>query len=82
MRKLVFFLASPIGRVLRLVVGFSLIVTGWFALTGIALYALIALGVGMMLAAFADVCLLAPLIGLSVSDELLREQSSRRQHLL
>ncbi len=82
MRKFIFFLARPVGRVLRLIAGFVMIVVAWFGLTGLAFYGVAALGGIMMLAAFADVCLLAPLVGLSVSDELLREQSSRRQHLL
>ena len=82
MKRIIFFLASPIGRMARLVVGFLLIAGAWLApTTTVQFYGLAAFGVVMMLASLADVCLLAPLIGLSVSDELLRDQASRRGKL-
>jgi hypothetical protein len=82
MKGFVYFLARPVGRFLRLFVGFGLIMGAWLTLSGTSLYVALAIGAVMMLAAFADVCLLAPLVGLSINDELLRDQSSRQQHLL
>jgi hypothetical protein len=73
MRQFILFLASSTGRVVRLVLGGALIIAAWLFATGVTLYVALAVGAVMMLAALADVCLLAPLFGLPISDERLRE---------
>jgi hypothetical protein len=63
MRTIIEFLASPTGRFVRFVLGLVIIAVAWLTLTNVTWYVALAIGAFMTLAAIANVCVLAPLIG-------------------
>ncbi|HET7011378.1 MAG TPA: YgaP-like transmembrane domain [Anaerolineales bacterium] len=72
MNPLVQFMASPAGRITRIVAGAALIVWGLFGLGGltgviVAVVGAVPLGAGLL-----DVCLFAPLFGAPISGPKIR----------
>jgi hypothetical protein len=57
------FMASPMGRWLRVVAGLALIALGLFAVGGVGGGVLAAVGVVPLLAGMFNLCLFAPLFG-------------------
>lgn len=64
-----FFMAGLPGRLLRVIAGLALVVVGLGALGGIGGTVLAVVGLVPLLAGAANVCLLAPLLGLPFSGQ-------------
>jgi uncharacterized membrane protein len=58
------FIASPAGRVVRIIVGLVLILAGLWWITGIAGWIVALIGLVPLLAGVFDWCVFAPLFGL------------------
>lgn len=67
------FIASPTGRVIRIVAGLALIVVGLLALQGLGGWILAIVGLVPLLAGLFDRCVFAPLFGLPFVGPRLRE---------
>ena len=84
--SLVNFLVSTRGRMLRAIVGFSLILFGWFFLWYHGGIVVALVGLLLVLAAVNDVCLLALLYDKPIAGDWLRaswnerEQEQRLRH--
>jgi hypothetical protein len=66
------FIASPLGRGIRIVVGLALIAAGLFFIEGVAGWIVAAAGVVPLAAGLFDVCVLAPLARLPFVGDKLR----------
>jgi hypothetical protein len=71
---LVRFLASPVGRVVRIVLGAIIIVVGVYVIGDLGGLLVALIGVVPLAAGMGDFCLLAPLFGLPFSGKDLRGQ--------
>ena len=67
------FIASPAGRIIRIVAGVALIVIGLLALEGVAGWILAAVGLVPLAAGLFDRCIFAPLFGLPFVGPKLRQ---------
>ncbi|MFN2134512.1 MAG: DUF2892 domain-containing protein [Candidatus Promineifilaceae bacterium] len=63
MNPLIAFLASPAGRVLRVIAGLALVAWGIFGLSGLTGIIVIVVGAVPLLAGIFDFCVFAPLFG-------------------
>lgn len=72
MNPLVKFMASPAGRIARIVVGLALIAGGLFGLGGTAGLIVAVVGVLPLAAGALDICVLAPLMGAPLSGRDIR----------
>jgi hypothetical protein len=73
MNTLFGFLASPAGRVTRIIAGLALILIGLLALGGTWGWILAIVGLVPLLAGLFDRCVFAPLFGLPFVGERLRQ---------
>ena len=75
------FIASPTGRVVRIVAGLILIAAGLWWIQGIGGWILIIIGLVPLLAGAFDRCVFAPLFGLPFVGSSLRSAlDDKRQH--
>jgi hypothetical protein len=72
MNPFVSFLASPAGRITRVVAGIALVAWGLFGLSGTAGIAVIIIGLVPLLAGAFDFCVFAPLFGAPLSGQKIR----------
>ena len=72
MMALVDFLASSIGRWVRIAVGVVLVAIGLLAVGGTAGAIVAVIGLAPLLAGMFDVCLVAPLFGAALSGRKIR----------
>jgi hypothetical protein len=70
------FIASPIGRIIRIVAGLALIVVGLLVVQGVVGWILAIVGLVPLAAGLFDRCLFAPLFGLPFVGEPLRKAVS------
>jgi hypothetical protein len=73
MKEFIYFQASSTGRVATMVVGAAIILVGLLAVGGGAGLILAAIGLVPLIPGAIDVCILAPLAGLTMSGSRLRE---------
>jgi hypothetical protein len=73
MKGLFSFLASSIGRGVRVVAGAILILVGLFVVNGLWVWVLTIIGLVPLLAGLFDVCVFAPLFKLPFGGAALRE---------
>jgi hypothetical protein len=73
MKEFFRFIASPIGRVVRIVAGLVLILVGLLALQGLGGWILAIVGLVPLLAGLFDRCVFAPLFGLPFVGPRLRQ---------
>jgi hypothetical protein len=73
MRALFDFLASPLGRVVRIVAGLAIILVGLFVVDGPLGWVLGIVGLVPLLAGLFDFCVFAPLFGLPFVGSRLRQ---------
>lgn len=73
MKALFGFLASPLGRVVRIVAGLALILIGLFVIEGPLTWAFEMVGLVPLLAGVFDFCVFAPLFGLPFVGTRLRQ---------
>jgi hypothetical protein len=78
MNAVLSFLASPAGRVARIVAGIVLIVIGLFVTQGAARWILVIVGLVPLLAGLFDRCVFAPLFGMPFLGSQLRKSLQRR----
>lgn len=74
MNPLIAFLASPAGRVTRIVAGIALIAWAVLGLTGATAIVVGVIGAVPLLAGLFDFCVFAPLFGAPFSGPQIREQ--------
>ena len=74
MNPLIAFLASPAGRITRIVAGLALIVWGLTGLSGATGIVVAIVGAVPLLAGLFDVCLFAPLFGAPLSGPKIRAE--------
>jgi uncharacterized membrane protein YphA (DoxX/SURF4 family) len=74
MKAILRFLASPAGRVARIVAGVALIVIGLVLVGGFWTWLLVVVGAAMLLAGVFDFCIFAPLFRLPFMGPGLREK--------
>ncbi|MGD2040303.1 MAG: DUF2892 domain-containing protein [Anaerolineae bacterium] len=67
------FIASPAGRIIRIVAGLALILVGLLAVQGLGSWILVIVGLVPLAAGLFDRCLFAPLFGLPFVGPRLRE---------
>lgn len=72
MNPFVKFMASPAGRLLRIVAGIALIAWGWFGLGGTTGIIVAVIGLVPLAAGLFDFCLAAPLFGAPLSGQKIR----------
>jgi len=72
MNPLIAFLASPAGRVVRIVAGLALIAWAWLGLAGAAAIVVAVIGAVPLLAGLFDFCVFAPLFGAPFSGAKIR----------
>jgi hypothetical protein len=72
MNAFIKFMASPVGRVVRIVVGILLIAIGLWAVKGTAGIILAIIGLVPLAAGVFDFCLIAPLFGAPFSGSKIR----------
>ena len=72
MNPFISFMASPIGRLVRIVAGIALIVWGLFGLAGTLGIIVAVVGAVPLLAGLFDFCLFAPLFGAPLSGAKIR----------
>lgn len=72
---LVKFLASPAGRLVRIVAGLIVGGIGLLAVTGAAQIVLLVIGVFLIAVGVLDVCVFAPLFGLSFRGPKIRGEN-------
>jgi hypothetical protein len=70
--SLIKFLASPIGRLVRIVAGIALIVIGLLGVKDTGGIVLAVIGLAPLLAGVFDFCVFAPLFGASFSRKAIR----------
>jgi hypothetical protein len=73
MKALFLFLASPTGRVVRIVAGAALILMGLWGIGGVAGWIVAIIGLVPLAAGLFDRCVFAPLFGLPFVGPRLRE---------
>jgi hypothetical protein len=73
MKELFRFLASPMGRMVRVVGGLALIAVGLLWLHGVAGWILAVVGLVPLLAGSLDFCVFAPLFSLPFNGNQLRQ---------
>lgn len=73
MHALFRFMASPVGRIVRIVAGLALILIGLLALEGIGGWILAIVGLVPLAAGLFDRCVFAPLFGLPFVGPRLRQ---------
>lgn len=73
MNPLISFLASSIGRIIRVVAGIALVVWGLWGLSGIAGIIVALIGAVPLLAGLFDFCVFAPLFGNPFSGKMIRD---------
>lgn len=73
MKALFLFLASPTGRVVRIVAGAALILMGLWGIGGVAGWIVAIIGLVPLAAGLFDRCVFAPLFGLPFAGPRLRE---------
>jgi predicted cobalt transporter CbtA len=73
MKEFFRFIASPIGRVVRIVAGLALILVGLLALQGLGGWILAIVGLVPLLAGLFDRCVFAPVFGLPFVGPRLRQ---------
>lgn len=74
------FIASPAGRLVRIVAGLVLIVAGLVWVQGIGGWVLIIIGLVPLAAGLFDRCVFAPLFGLPFVGWRLRRALENKQH--
>jgi len=74
------FLASPGGRLARIVAGLLLIVAGIWWIPGLAGWVVVIIGLVPLAAGIFDWCVLAPLFGLPLLGSYLRPSLERERH--
>jgi len=72
MNPFVSFMASPAGRIIRIVAGVALIVWGLMGLTGTAGIIVVVIGLLPLVAGVFDFCVFAPLFGAQLSGAKIR----------
>jgi Inner membrane protein YgaP-like, transmembrane domain len=72
MNPLISFLASPAGRVTRVVAGVALVAWGLLGLSGATAIAITAVGLIPLVAGLLDFCVFAPLFRLPLSGPKIR----------
>jgi hypothetical protein len=72
MNPFVSFMASPAGRIIRVVAGIALIVWGLMGLTGITGIIVAVVGAVPLVAGVFDFCVFAPLFGAPLSGPSIR----------
>ncbi len=72
MNPFVSFMASPAGRITRVVAGFALIVWGLLGLTGTTGIVVAVIGMVPLAAGLFDFCVFAPLFGAPLSGTKIR----------
>jgi len=72
MNPFVSFLASPAGRIIRIVAGIALVTWGWFGLSGATGIIVAIVGLVPLLAGAFDFCVFAPLFGAPISGPKIR----------
>ena len=72
MNPFVSFMASPAGRITRIVVGIALIVWGLMGLTGTAGIIVVVIGLLPLVAGVFDFCVFAPLFGAPLNGAKIR----------
>ena len=72
MNPFVSFMASPAGRITRVVAGFALIVWGLLGLTGATGIVVAVIGMVPLAAGLFDFCVFAPLFGAPLSGTKIR----------
>jgi hypothetical protein len=72
MNPFVSFMASPAGRIVRIVAGIALVVWGWFGLGGTTGIIVVIVGLVPLLAGIFDFCVFAPLFGAPLSGPKIR----------
>jgi hypothetical protein len=72
MNPFVKFMASPAGRITRIVAGILLIVLGLFAIHGVGGIILAVVGLLPLVAGLFDFCVFAPLFGAPLSGQKIR----------
>jgi len=72
MNPFVSFMASPAGRIIRIVAGVALIVWGLMGLTGTAGIIVVIIGLVPLVAGVFDFCVFAPLFGAPLSGPKIR----------
>jgi hypothetical protein len=72
MNPFVSFMASPAGRIVRIVAGIALVVWGWFGLGGTTGIVIAIVGLIPLLAGVFDFCVFAPLFGAPLSGPQIR----------
>ncbi|MHB8624768.1 MAG: YgaP family membrane protein [Aggregatilineales bacterium] len=70
--SLIKFLASPAGRLVRIIAGIVLVAVGLFVMQNTAGIVLAVIGLVPLLAGLLDVCIFAPLFGASFSGKAIR----------
>ena len=79
MQELFRFLASPIGRMVRVVAGLALIAVSLLWLRGMAGWILAVVGLVPLLAGSLDYCVFAPLFGLPFGGVQLRQTLNEKE---
>ncbi len=72
MNPLVKFMASPAGRITRIIAGIVLITLGLLVVHGVSGIALIVVGLLPLVAGLFDFCVFAPLLGAPLSGKQIR----------
>lgn len=72
MNGFVNFMASPAGRIARIVAGITLIAVGIVGMSGIGGIVVAVIGVVPLLAGLLDFCIFAPLFGRPLSGQKIR----------
>ena len=72
MNPFVKFLASPTGRIIRIVAGIALVLWGWLGLGGTVGILVAIVGLVPLVAGLFDFCVFAPLFGAPLSGPKIR----------
>jgi hypothetical protein len=72
MNPVISFLASPAGRITRIVAGIALVVWGLFGLPGVGGIVVAIIGLVPLVAGIFDFCVFAPLFGAPLSGPKIR----------
>jgi hypothetical protein len=72
MNPIVSFLASPSGRVIRVVAGIALVAWGLMGLSGVTGIVIAVVGMVPLVAGLFDFCVFAPLFGAPISGPKIR----------
>jgi hypothetical protein len=72
MNPFIAFMASPTGRIVRILAGLALILLGWLVLGGTVGIIVAVVGAVPLVAGLFDFCVFAPLFGLPLSGPAIR----------